>query len=64
MKKCPKCGSKNVARIMYGMLLFSDELMQKINSGKIILGGCCISNMDPKYHCNECGERFGYPKDI
>lgn len=64
MKKCPKCGSKNVGRIMYGMPLFSDELMQKINSGKIILGGCCISNMAPKHHCNDCGERFGYPKDI
>jgi hypothetical protein len=33
---------------MYGYPLFSEELEQKLEAGKITLGGCCISDDDPK----------------
>lgn len=63
MPKCPKCGSKNIGRYMYGLPVFSDELLKEVDSGKIILGGCCIMDDAPKYHCNACNEDFGYIRE-
>lgn len=69
--KCPRCGSKDTARILYGMPAMSDELYAKINSGKIRLGGCCLTgvrtddetmfNLDPKRYCNSCKKAFASP---
>ena len=69
--KCPYCGSKNTARIIYGMPAFSDELQEKLDSGKIRLGGCCISgvpdedggmiSLDPGRWCNDCHKKFAGP---
>jgi len=39
-KKCPKCGSKNSVKIVYGMPSF--KLFQEAEAGKVKLGGCCI----------------------
>ena len=69
--KCPFCGSKNTARILYGLPVFSDELQAKMDSGKLHLGGCCISgvpdghggmiNLDPGRYCNDCHKEFARP---
>ena len=68
--KCPRCGSKDTARILYGMPVFSDELQEKMDAGKIVLGGCCISLINvngmnvmwqPSRHCNHCKKDFGMP---
>lgn len=69
--KCPYCGSRNTARILYGMPAFSDELQEKLDSGKIHLGGCCITGvqnskggmiqMDPARYCNDCHKKFAMP---
>lgn len=60
LRKCPKCGSNNVAEILYGMPDFNDYKMQAdLKAGKIVCGGCCISGNDPEYRCNECGCEFG-----
>ena len=53
--KCPKCGSKRVAPILYGMPAYDEELERKINSEEVYLGGCIISGSDPQYHCFGCG---------
>jgi len=68
--KCPYCGSKNTARILYGNPIY-DERMQKLEeAGKIVLGGCEISTVpvngksvrvDPARQCNDCGKEFGTP---
>ena len=59
MPKCPKCGSKNIGRYIYGLLAFFRWASQKVVRGKIILGGCIIMEGAPKYHCNDCDEDFG-----
>ena len=46
---------------MYGMPAFSDELEQAIQNHKIVLGGCCVSEVSPKYHCFGCKKDFGTP---
>ncbi len=53
-KKCPECGSTRVANILFGMPAFSKEIEEKIHEGKIVLGGCCISDDDPKWKCIDC----------
>ncbi len=59
-RKCPKCGSRNVVEILYGLPDFSDLRMQAdLKSGKIVCGGCCISGNDPDYRCRDCGYEFG-----
>lgn len=45
MKKCPKCGSRRIAPILYGMPAFSEEMEQQLNEEKLYLGGCCISGI-------------------
>ncbi len=69
--KCPRCGSKDTARILYGMPAFSDVLQEKLALGKIHLGGCCISggettngdriSLDPGRYCNHCRKEFASP---
>lgn len=59
--KCPRCGNKNTAPIMYGMPAYDEELEQAIADHKIVLGGCCISDSDPKYYCFQCRKKFGTP---
>ena len=56
---CPKCGSNKVARILYGLPDFSEELERKLGAGEIVLGGCTVFGDDPTWHCNDCGHRWG-----
>lgn len=58
---CPRCGSKKTAKILYGMPVMSPELEEQLNRGDVVLGGCCITDCDPVYHCNKCKKDFGAP---
>ena len=57
-RKCPQCGSVKVATILRGMPTFSEKLMTDISEGKVVLGGCCITENDPSWQCNECHMQF------
>ena len=65
--KCPRCGSTDTARFIYGYPAFSEEMQKKLDEGKWVLGGCCISSVDvngvpvqtmPARHCNKCKKDF------
>jgi hypothetical protein len=59
--KCPKCGHRPVADIVYGFPAFPDKLEPELSEGRIILGGCCISpGYDPAWQCSSCGWQ-GWP---
>ena len=62
--KCPRCGSTKTARILYGMPAFNEELVAKIDAGKIHIGGCCVTGFDAKYYCNDCRKKFGETAQI
>jgi len=59
--KCPKCGSDKVAKILYGMPAFDDELEAKVDAGEVVLAGCCIPYGAPlrSHECRDCGFQFG-----
>lgn len=53
--KCPKCGHRPLADIWYGSYDFTYELKAKLNSGTVVLGGCCIDpENDPVWACSTC----------
>ncbi len=51
---CPNCDSTNTCRILYGMPDHTPELEQKLEAGKVHLGGCVIEEDNPNRHCNDC----------
>jgi hypothetical protein len=53
-RTCPNCGSKKIARIQWGMPVLSDELRKGLDSGSIVLGGCCVTDCDPSWMCIKC----------
>ena len=53
-KKCPACSSHRITEIIYGMPEFSAKLEKDLSSGRIILGGCCITDDDPEWQCADC----------
>lgn len=65
--KCPRCGSQNIARYIYGYPAFSEEMQKMLDEGKWVLGGCCISSVEidgqrvetmPARKCNDCKRDF------
>ncbi|WP_051188615.1 hypothetical protein [Proteocatella sphenisci] len=55
--KCPRCGSLNVIKIIYGMQTHDAFLMTE--EGKIKLGSCCITDSEPEYYCKDCENEWG-----
>ncbi len=43
---------------MYGMPVPDEKLQADLDSGRVVLGGCCISLDDPAWKCRECGAVF------
>lgn len=54
-EKCPNCNRRSVATILYGLPAFDPKLDQDLRAGRVILGGCCVSDDDPAWQCNKCG---------
>jgi hypothetical protein len=52
--KCPECGSSRIITYLYGEAAYSEEMMEDITSGKVILGGFCITGYDPDWECLDC----------
>ena len=59
--KCPACGHATVAEILYGLPASSPQLDMDISTGRLVFGGCCVSDDDPSWKCIECGVAI-YPK--
>ena len=55
----PKCKSKSVAKIEYGLIdigKISPDLQEKVRKKEVILGGCLV--YPQKYHWNDCGHKW------
>ena len=61
-KQCPKCGSKNSVKIVYGMPSY--ELFQEAEVGKVKLGGCVIIEDNPEYFCKDCEHEWNLEQPI
>lgn len=56
-KTCPKCNSEQVFPIVYG--LPDGDTFDAEGRGKVVLGGCVVTNHDPRWQCRACGHRWG-----
>lgn len=53
---CPFCGSELVVPIVYG---FADAGMgMDADEGKLVIGGCEITDGDPQWACRSCDSRW------
>ena len=57
-KTCPNCGEDRLAEILYGMPIMDSELERALEAGKIVLGGCVVTDHDPFWQCLNCQARF------
>jgi primosomal protein N' len=57
-RKCPACGSSHMADILYGLPVFSEELQAALDTGRIVLGGCVVTDHDPSWQCTDCATRI------
>lgn len=51
-RQCPKCGSKDTLKIIYGMP--THEAFEGAEVGKFKLGGCYITVNGPEHSCKDC----------
>jgi hypothetical protein len=54
--KCPNCGSQKVVKIIYGEPSYKTAL--EAEAGKIILGDCSITGIDPLWGCIDCNAKI------
>lgn len=62
-EKCPSCGGKKIADILWGMPDFSPELEDDMEKGRIVLGGCVVTGDDPEWECTACQTRIYREKE-
>jgi predicted RNA-binding Zn-ribbon protein involved in translation (DUF1610 family) len=56
--KCPECGSWRIAGILYGMPSMDARLERDLEAGRIVLGGCVVTDPDPTWQCTDCGTQI------
>lgn len=55
-KQCPKCGSKNSVRVVYGLPGYQTQMKQE--EGKIKQGDYCMIDGQPEYFCKDCENKW------
>jgi hypothetical protein len=63
-RRCPTCGSADIASVLYGFPAFSAKLEKELEEGKVVLGGCCVSGCDPAWQCVECETQIYREEDV
>ena len=56
---CPNCNSKKIALILWGYANFDREMEKAVENKEIVLGGCLVTDHDPKWECTACSHRWG-----
>ncbi len=54
---CARCGSREVAEIIYGMV--PPDVEAQYPGQRIVLGGCVVGPTSPKWQCLNCGNAWG-----
>ena len=55
---CPRCGSRDVARIQYGMPAWDAAWEKNVQAGEWAAGGCVLFPRQPDYVCSSCHAEF------
>ncbi len=60
---CPNCKKESIAEILWGYYADTDVLKEGLEKKEIVLGGCMITEYDPRWECNACYHRCGERED-
>ena len=60
---CPNCKKESIAEILWGYPADTDVVKEGLDREKIILGGCIVTEHDPRWECNSCHHRWGERDD-
>ena len=61
--QCPSCKSNKTCIIFWGYPKDMEWYLEALAKKEIAFGGCCVSDNDPKWECNDCGHRWGKRED-
>jgi DNA-directed RNA polymerase subunit RPC12/RpoP len=57
-RACPRCGSREIARVRYGMPPLGDQPEADLAARRVVLGGCMVWDDQPDRSCRTCGLEF------
>lgn len=57
--KCPNCNKEWIAEILWRYPENIESIEFELERKDIVLGGCLISDHDPKWECNDCHHKWG-----
>ena len=60
---CPNCKKESIARILWGYPPNMKEIEEELEKKEIVLGGCLVTDHDPKWECNSCHHTWGERED-
>ena len=60
---CPNCKNESIAEILWGYYEDTNALQKALKKKEITLGGCIVTEHDPKWECNVCYHRWGERED-
>lgn len=53
--RCPKCGSGDLAEILYGPVKMTEELLLQLQKKKALIRSEPAPGNPPRYYCYHCG---------
>ena len=53
--RCPKCGSTDIAEIIYGPVEMTDEFLLQVQAKKVLIRNEPPPENPPRYYCYYCG---------
>jgi hypothetical protein len=56
---CPNCDKSSISEIFWGYPADIDSMKESLDKKEIVLGGCLVTDNDPKYECNDCNHQWG-----
>lgn len=60
---CPNCSKTWIAEILWGYPADMESIEGELERKEIVLGGCIVTESDPKWECNVCSHRWGERED-
>ena len=61
--KCPNCNKEEIAEILWGYPEDVESIKEELDRKEIVLGGCLVTDHDPKWECNDCHYQWGERDD-
>jgi len=60
---CPNCKKTWIAEILWGLPGDISAIEEELERKDLVLGGCIITDHDPKWECNDCHHKWGERED-